>query len=98
MNFLRWWTVALMLFGATMALCMGVVCFLYYLYIDSAPEIREQLPQLIGMVGLFVVLGLLGLAAFVPLRRNNRWLWPTQVLLAVGAVTIGITFWRFLSA
>ena len=98
MNFLRWWTVALMLFGATMSLCMGVVCLLYYIYVDSAPEIREQLPLLQKMVGLFVILSLLGLAAFIPLRRNNRWLWPTQALLLVGAVTIGITFWRSLSA
>lgn len=98
MTFLRWWTVALMLFGATMSLCMGVVCLLYYIYIDSAPEMREQLPLLQKLVALFVALGLLGLAAFIPLWRKNRWLWPTQALLLVGAVTIGITFWRSLSA
>ena len=98
MNFLRWWTVALMLFGATMALCMGVVCLLYYIYIDSAPEMREQLPMLVNLVELFLVLGVLGATAFIPLRRNSRWLWPTQVLLAVGAITIGVTFWRLLSA
>ena len=98
MNFLRWWTMALMLFGATMSLCMGVVCLLYYIYVDSAPEIREQLPLLERMVGLFVILSALGLAAFIPLWRKNRWLWPTQALLLVGAVTIGVTFWRALSA
>lgn len=87
-----------MLFGATMALCMGVVCFLYYLYLDSSPELSAQLPLLMNLVALFVVLGVLAFAAFIPLRRNNRWLWPTQVLLAVGAVTIGMTFWRLLSA
>lgn len=87
----------MMLFGATMALCMGVVCLLYYIYIDSSPEIREQLPQLMGMVGMFTVLGLLGVVAFIPLHRSNRWLWPTQVLLGVGAVAIGVSFWRFLS-
>jgi drug/metabolite transporter (DMT)-like permease len=87
-----------MLFGATMSLCMGVVCLLYYIYIDAAPEIREQLPLIERMVVLFTVLGLLGLAAFIPLRRQNRWLWPTQGLLLVGAVAIGITLWRSLSA
>lgn len=98
MNFLRWWTMALMLFGATMTLCMGVVCFLYYIYIDTVPEMREQFPMIVKMVGLFTVLGLLGAGAFVPLWRNNRWLWPTQVLLLVGASVIGVTFWRLLSA
>lgn len=97
MTFLRWWTVALMLFGGTMAMIMGVVCFLYYLYLDSAPALREQLPLLVNLVGLFVTLGLLGLAAFIPMRRNNRWVWPTQILLAVGAVAITMTFWRLLS-
>jgi hypothetical protein len=76
---------------------MGVVCLLYYIYIDSAPEMREQLPLLEKMVALFTVLGLLGLTAFIPLWRKNHWLWPTQALLLVGAVTIGITFWRSLS-
>lgn len=88
----------MMLFGATMSLCIGVVWLLYYIYIDSAPEIRQELPTLQRMVGLFVILGLLGLAAFIPLHRNNRWLWPTQILLLVGAVSIGFTFWRALSA
>ncbi|PTU32131.1 hypothetical protein [Stenotrophobium rhamnosiphilum] len=97
MTFLRWWTVALMLFGGVMALVMGVVCFLYYIYIDSAPELREQLPLLVKLVGLFTTLGLLGLAAFIPMRRNNRWVWPTQLLLGVGAVVITMTFWRLLS-
>ena len=98
MNFLRWWTIALMLFGATMSLCMGVVCLLYYIYLDAAPEMREQLPLIQKLVALFTVLGLLGLIAFFPLWRKNRWLWPTQALLLVGTVTIGITFWRLLSA
>ena len=98
MNFIRWWTVGLMLFGATMAMTMGVVCLLYFVYIDSAPQLREQFPGLVRMVALFLALGLAGLAAFVPLRRQNRWLWPSQVLLLVSAVAIGVTFWKMLSA
>jgi hypothetical protein len=98
MNFLRWWTVALMLFGATMSLCIGVVCLLYVIYIDSSPEIRGELPLLEKMVGLFLILFLLGGSAVIPLWRKNRWLWPTQALLLVGTVTVGITFWRALSA
>lgn len=88
----------MMLFGATMSLCIGVVCLLYYIYADSAPEIREELPTLLRMVGLFAILTGLGVTAFVPLWRKNRWLWPAQALLLVGAVAVGITFWRTLSA
>lgn len=97
MNFLRWWTVALMMFGATMALIMGVVCLLYYIYLDSAPALREQLPLLTNLVALFTVLGILGFTAFIPLRRQNRWMWPTQALLFIGAITITMTFWRLLT-
>lgn len=88
----------MMLLGATMSLCIGVVCLLYYIYADSAPEIREELPTLVRMVGLFALLAGLGLAAFIPLWRKNRWLWPAQALLLVGAVAIGMTFWGTLKA
>lgn len=87
-----------MLLGATMALCIGVVCLLYYIYADADPEIRDGLPLLLRMTGLFVILAGLGLTAFIPLWRKNRWLWPTQALLLVGSVAIGFTFWRALSA
>ena len=97
MNFIRWWTVGLMLFGATMAMTMGVVCLLYFVYIDSAPQLREQLPALLRMVGLFLLLGLIGFAAFVPLRRQNRWLWPSQALLLASTAVIGVTFWKMLT-
>jgi hypothetical protein len=98
MNFLRWWTVGLLLMGMTMALNLGVVCFLYFLYMDSAPEMRAQWPVLVHSVELFSALALIGAAAFFPLWRRNRWLWPSQVLLLAGTLMIGVTFWRLLSA
>lgn len=98
MNFLRWWSVALMLLGATMALTLGVVCLMYQIYMDSSPELREQWPALVRSVGLFALLALIGAAAVVPLWRKNRWLWPTQALLLVGAVAIGMTFWKLMSS
>lgn len=97
MNFIRWWTIGLMLFGATMSLTLGVVSLMYWVYIDAAPEIRGQMPGLINMVLLFLGLAAIGFAAFIPLRRANRWLWPTQALLLAGAVTIGVTFWKMLT-
>ncbi|TXH04100.1 MAG: hypothetical protein E6R07_09165 [Nevskiaceae bacterium] len=98
MSFIRWWTVGVMLMAATMSLTIGVVCLLYWAHRDESPEIPAQLPGLIQMTLLFLLLSGVGFAAFVPLRRANRWLWPTQALLLVSAVTIGMTFWNMLRA
>ena len=97
MSFIRWWTIGLMLMGATMTLTLGVVALQYYVYIDAVPEMRQQLPGVLRMVALFLALALTGVTAYLPLRWNNRWLWPTQAFLAVGVVVIGLTFWRMVS-
>lgn len=93
MNFLRWWTAAVALLGVTMTLCLSVVTLMYFIYIDSLPEMRDELPLLLKVVGLFAVLATLGVSAAYAMWRNKRWLWPTQVMLLIGAVGIGLTFW-----
>jgi hypothetical protein len=98
MNFIRWWTVGLMLLGATMTLTLSVVCLQYFIYMDSLPQLRDEWPLLLRSVELFLALALIGLAAFIPLRRRNRWLWPAQAMLLAGTAIIGVTFWRMLGA
>lgn len=97
MTFIRWWTAALALMGLTIALCLGVVCIQYLLYMDLEPRLRDEWPTLIASTTLFAGLGMIGAAAFWALHRRNRWLWPMQAVLLVTALVFGGVFWHLLT-
>ncbi len=96
MNFLRWWTVGLTLLGMAMTLNLFIVCLLYWIYLDAAPEMREEFPAVIDSTLLFMALAFIGALAVIPIFRRNRWLWPSQALLAVSAILISEVFYRAL--
>lgn len=97
MTFIRWWTVGLMLMGATMAVTLGVVCLQYLVYMDSAPQLRDEWPTLMVSVGLFLALSAVAAVAWQALRRQSRWLWPAQGLLLISTAVVGLVFWRLLT-
>jgi hypothetical protein len=97
MNFLRWWSAALALMGLSIALCLSVVCIQYLFYMDLEPRLRNDWPTLIESTGLFLILGLVGAAAFWALHKHTRWLWPMQGVLAVTALIFGQLFWGLLA-
>ncbi len=97
MTFLRWWSAALALVGASIALCLGVVCIQYAVYMDSEPRLQHDWPKLLTSTTLFTVLATVGALAFWALHRRSRWLWPMQALLFATAVVFGRLFWQLLS-
>lgn len=98
MNFIRWWTAGLALMGLSIALCLSVVCIQYLLYMDLEPRLRHDWPKLLLSTELFLIVGLVGAAAFWALHRRTRWLWPMQAILLVTVVVLGQWFWRLLTA
>lgn len=80
MKYLQILNATLLALGASLALCMGVVCFLYGVHLDAEPQLRAEMPRLYALTAVFAALGLAGLIAFEAQRR--RWLlrWPAQLL------------------
>lgn len=97
MTFVRWWTAAWALMGLSIALCLGVVCIQYFLYMDLEPRLRHDWPKLVLSTGLFLVIGVMAAAAYWTLHRQNRWRWAMQGLLLVTVLGLGRWFWQILS-
>lgn len=97
MTFLRWWSAAIALLGASIALCLGVVCIQFVVYMDTEPRLHNDWPKLVTATTLFAILAFVGAAAFWTLHRRSRWRWPAQGLLLVTAVVFVQLFWRLLS-
>jgi hypothetical protein len=81
---------AVLVLGAMMAIILAVVCLQYTVYVDSAPHLRDQLPRLFAITGLFAGLGAAGALAFFGHRR--RWLarWLLQALPLLPVAGLGL--------
>lgn len=90
MKYLQILNAALLALGASVGLCMGVVCFLYGVHLDAEPQLRAEMPRLYGVTAVFSALGVAGLVAFVAQRR--RWLlrWLAQLLPVLPIVGMAI--------
>jgi hypothetical protein len=80
MRYLQILNAVMLALGGALAVCMGVVCLLYGIYLDSEPQLRAEMPRLYAVTVAFAGMGLAGLAAFEAQRR--RWLlrWLAQLL------------------
>ena len=94
MIFLRWLNAGLLIFGASMGLMLGVVCLIYAVYLDSAPQLREEWPLLLRSTVLFCLLAAVAGLAFRGLLRSTRWRWYAQALLALTTLSVGAALWR----
>lgn len=97
MTFVRWWTAALALMGLSIALCLGVVCLMYFFYMDIEPRLRYDWPKLLLTTELFLIIGGVAAVAFWALHRRNRWLWPMQAVLALTVLVFSQKFWSILA-
>lgn len=92
------WTNAVLLAAATtMAMMMGVVCLLYGLYLDEAPQLREGWPLLTRSALIFTALMAVAALAFYGQYRDKAWRWWGQGLLAFTGVTCAWLLWRLLT-
>lgn len=96
MNVARFFNILFLLFGATMVVVLGVVCLMFLIYMDESASMREQWPTLRAATFMFGVLTLAAGAAFQGLRKQTRWMWPAQAVLAIVTVGIGVILKSFL--
>lgn len=83
---------------ATFAVTLGVVCLMYYVNLDASPQMREEWPTIVRVTSLFWVLTGFAALSWLTLRRRVRWMWPAQVLSAVGLVIGTMLLMRALQA
>lgn len=96
MNGLQWTNAVVLAIAGTMAVMMGVVCLLYGVHLDDAPQLRAQWPLLIQFAAIFTTLALIAGATFFGERRNKSWHWYGQALLALAIVGSGWLLWTLL--
>jgi hypothetical protein len=90
LNYLQIANAALAVFGLAMGLVLAVVCLLYAAHVGEQPQLRGDLPQLYAATGLFLGLGLAGVAALLGHRR--RWMarWWLQALPLAPVAGLGV--------
>lgn len=96
MSTLRWVNIGLLLLGLTLFVILGVVCILYAFYLDEAPRLRDDWPQLIRSTLLFGVLALVATLGEYGLRKQTSWRWAGQGALAATVLVVGILLKRLL--
>jgi hypothetical protein len=97
MSGLHWFNAVVLAIAVTMALMMGVVTFLFGLYLDEAPRLREQWPLLTQSAALFTLLTAVSGTAFYGLRRERPWRWHAQGVLVLALTGSIYLLWRILS-
>lgn len=78
--------------AAAFAVNLAVVCLLYGVNLDIAPQLGAQMPLLLKVTGIFTAVMISAGFAFFGQRRKARWFWPAQgvllVVLTVGGFTL----------
>lgn len=96
MTGLQWTNAVVLACAGTMAMMLGVVCLLYGVHMDDAPQLRENWPMLTRSAGLFAALAAIAAAALFGLLRNRPWRWAGQVVLLMAIGATGWLLWRLL--
>jgi hypothetical protein len=79
-KYLQILNVTWLVLGGAMSIVLAVVCLLYWVYLDSHPELRRDLPVLLTVTGGFAGLAASGALAFFGNRRAWMLRWPLQIL------------------
>lgn len=88
MKYLQILNASVLAFGAAMGMILAVVCLLYGVHLEDAPQLRAQMPRLLTATGLFLALGVAGGASFLGQRRGwpGRWLLQATPLAPVAGL------------
>lgn len=81
---------AVLAFGAAMGVILAVVCLLYGAHVGAEPQLRDDLPQLYRVTGLFLGLGGAGALAFFGHRRQWPGRWFLQALPLAPVAGLGL--------
>jgi len=93
---LQWTNAVVMACAGTMAMMLGVVCLLYGVHMDEAPQLRENWSVLTQSAALFAGLTVVAGVALFGLLRHRPWRWYGEAALAIGTVATGCLLWKLL--
>lgn len=96
MTGLQWTNAVVLACAGTMAMMLGVVCLLYGVHMDEAPQLRENWPMLTRSAALFAGLTAMAGIALYGLLRSRPWRWYAEAALAIVTVTTFWLLWRLL--
>lgn len=80
MKYLQILNAVMLALGASLALCMAVVCLQYLWYLPSEPQLADEMPKLYGVTAVFAAMGGAGLVAFLAHRKRWALRWLAQAL------------------
>lgn len=95
MKYLQITNAAVLAMGLVMGTILAVVCVLYLSHAGNEPQLRDDLPRLFLVTGLFLALGLAAGVAFLGHRRQwpGRWLFqalPLAPIAGLGLFLMGL--------
>lgn len=90
MKYLQITNAAVLAMGLVMGTILAVVCVLYLSHAGDEPQLRDDLPRLFLVTGLFLALGLAAGIAFFAHRRQwaGRWLLQALPLAPIAGLAL----------
>lgn len=77
----------------SMAFGLAVVLFVFWLLQDTHPRFAAELPAIAAAFGMFLVLSVLGVSAFLGTLRERSWRYGPLIFLWVGLALVGRYYW-----
>lgn len=71
-----------------MAVLMGVVSLILFIYSEEAADIGSNLPRVFITFGVFLVFAAISGLSSWSLQRRHRLMWPCQGLLGIGIAAL----------
>lgn len=89
-------TTGVLVLSSSMAVVMGVVVFLYWLFLDQDPRMQETFPVLTTSAGLFLAVSGASLGAAWSLYREHWSRWLLMPALVVMLTFVAVAFGELL--
>lgn len=80
---------------ASMAFGLAVVLLVFWLLQDDHPRFAADLPAVARAFGMFLMLSVLGVAAFLGTVRGRSWRQGMQVLFWAGLLLVARYYWPY---
>lgn len=74
---------ALFALFASLAVVLGVVCIMYFFWLESSPRLQSEWHTVKFSTLLFAVLTVLAGTSFLGLLREYRWRWPALAIFVI---------------
>lgn len=92
MRYLFYLNGAVLALGSVLSLVLGVVCLLYWIYLDREPQLADEMRLLIITTAIFTWIAGSALVAVLGQRRQQPWHWAGLLAWMAGFALIGLIF------